>query len=308
MKLRFNVGNKRQPDPFVFEDNGRFYLYVTADDGVEAYSASGLFEEWQYEGVICSVDGWKKYWAPCIIKHEGRYYLYFSCQKEGCFEWLHVAVGDSPLGPYEEKKCLFDRFTIDAHVVETAAGLFLFYAEDNRDGERIGTRVFVDCLIDPFTPAGIRREIILPTFEEEIFQKNRYGDGKDWYCIEGPFWFREGDWQYVMYSAGCYENDSYHVGYAAAKSDEEDLTLVEFEKFTENGNFAPVLIKNEIEEGTGHHSLIKHKDQYYIIYHGRDAEPILHEEYVEGRTARIAGLRVGDGKITVERKCFPDAK
>ena len=301
MKLRFNVTNKTQPDPFVFEDNGRFYLYVTADDGVEAYSADGLFEEWQYEGVIWSVDGWKKYWAPCIIKYEGRYYLYFSCQREGCFEWLHVAAGDGPLGPFEEKKCLFDRFTIDAHVVETSEGLFLFYAEDNRDCERIGTRVFVDRLIDPFIPAGIRKEIILPTFEREIFQRNRYGDGKDWYCIEGPFWFREGDWQYVMYSAGCYENDSYHVGYAVSGSGEEDLTKVAFEKFTENGEFAPTLIKNEIEEGTGHHSLIKHENRYYMIYHGRDIDTDSTDGVRKGRTARIAVLDVKDGRITVER-------
>lgn len=301
MKLRFNVTNKTQPDPFVFEDNGRYYLYVTADNGVEAYSAAGLFDEWQYEGVICSADGWKEYWAPCIIKYEGRYYLYFSCQKEGCFEWLHVAAGEGPLGPFEEKKCLFDRFTIDAHVVETSEGLFLFYAEDNRDCERIGTRVFVDRLIDPFTPAGIRKEIILPTFEQEIFQRNRYGDGKDWYCIEGPFWFREGDWQYVMYSAGCYENDSYHVGYAVSESGEEDLTKVAFEKFTENGEFTPTLIKNEIEEGTGHHSLIKHENRYYMIYHGRDIDSDSTDGVRKGRTARIAVLDVKDGRITVER-------
>lgn len=301
MKLKFNVRGKNQPDPFIFEDNGRFYLYVTAGGGVEAYSADGLFDEWQYEGVVCSVEGWKNYWAPCIIKHAGKYYLYFSCEKEGCFEWLHVAAGDGPLGPFEEKTCLFDRFTIDAHVVETSDGLFLFYAEDNRDGERIGTRVFVDRLLDPFTLAGIRKEIILPTFEEEIFKRNRFGDGKDWYCIEGPFWFREGEWQYVMYSAGCFENDSYHIGYAAAKSNEQDLTAVEFEKFSEDGRFAPVLIKNEIEEGTGHHSLIKYEGQYYIIYHGRDIKPATESGYVEARTARICRLRVEDGRLIADR-------
>ena len=34
MKLKFNVSGKTQPDPFIFEDNGKFYIYVTANNGV----------------------------------------------------------------------------------------------------------------------------------------------------------------------------------------------------------------------------------------------------------------------------------
>ena len=277
-------------------------MYVTAGDGVEAYSADDLFGEYRFEGMICSVEGWKGYWAPCIIKHQGRYYLYFSCAKEGCFEYLHGAVGDSPLGPFEEQHRLFDRFTIDAHVVETEAGIFLFYAEDNTDCDRIGTRVFVDRLITPFEPAGVRKEIIVPTFDEEIFQKNRYGDGRNWHTIEGPFWFREGEWQYVMYSGGCFENDTYHIGYAAAKTDEADLTRVDYEKYTDKGRFAPVLIKNDVEEGTGHHSVIRYKGEYYAIYHGRDIKTDENSGYVEERTARVCRLQVKDGIIRAERR------
>lgn len=301
MKLNFEVKGKSQPDPFIFEDGGRYYLYVTASEGVEAYSADDIFGAWRYEGIICSRKGWTGYWAPCIIKYAEKYYLYFSCEKEGCFQWLHAAQGDGPLGPFAEPQCLLSRFSIDAHAVETKAGLYLFYAEDNLEGQRIGTRVFVDRLIDPFTLAGKRKEIILPTFEEESFMRNRFGDGKDWYCIEGPFWFREGQWQYVMYSAGCYENDSYHIGYAAVQSDCEDLLQVEFEKITDGGKFNPVLIRDNQEEGTGHHSLIKHKGQYYIIYHGRDIGVLRDDQYIEARTARICKLVIDEGKLTAER-------
>ena len=34
MKLQFDVKNRTQPDPYVFEDGGRFYMFVTALDGV----------------------------------------------------------------------------------------------------------------------------------------------------------------------------------------------------------------------------------------------------------------------------------
>ena len=301
MKLKFNVSNRTQPDPFIFEDNGKLYLYVTAEDGVEAYCADDLFGEWTFCGIVCSVEGSKDYWAPSIIKYRGVYYLYYSLRNERMGEWMHVSRADSPLGPFTDHKCLYERFSIDSHVVETTEGLFLFYAEDNTDPVRFGTRVFVDKLLDPYTPANICKEIICPSFDEEIFARNRYGDGRDWHTIEGAFWFREDGWQYVMYSGGCYENNTYHIGYAAAKSDCEDLTKVEFVKHTNDGKFDPVLIKNEIEEGTGHHSVIHYKGQWYAVYHGRDIKAEADSEYVERRTARICKLIVKDGIITAER-------
>ena len=214
---------------------------------------------------------------------------------------MHAAVSDSPLGPFKNEKCFYKRFSIDSHVVETEEGLFLWYAEDNTDCDRIGTRVFVDKLLDPLTPAGQPREVIVPTMDEEIFMRNRFGDGKDWHTIEGAFWFREGDWQYLMYSGGCYQNDSYHIGYASARSNENDLTKVEFVKHTSNGTFDPVMIKNDFEEGTGHHSVIKYKGQYYAIYHGRDLINGAVDELEEARTARVCKLNVSDGIITATR-------
>lgn len=301
MKLKFNITGKAQPDPFIFADNGKFYLYVTAANGVEAYSTDDVFGTWTYEGIVCTVEGWTQYWAPCIAKVDGKYYLYFSCQNKECFQFLHVASAQSPLGPFTDAKCLFDRFTIDAHVVETKAGLFLWYAEDNTETDRVGTRIFVDKLLDPETPAGLRREVIVPSFDEEIFKRNRFGDGKDWHTLEGPFWFREGEWQYVMFSGACFENETYHIGYAAAKSDEEDLTKVDFVKYTDGGKWAPTMIKNEIEEGVGHHSVIKLDGQYYAIYHGRDVVRDGTDKAAERRNARICKLTVHDGIIKAER-------
>jgi len=299
MKLQFDVV-RSQPDPFIFEDSGRYYLYVTAYHGVEAYSADSPFGRWKFEGVVFSLEGFKNYWAPCIIKVGEWYQLYVSCEGEGVFEFLHTARAKTPLGPFGEAKRLFERFSIDAHVVETDAGLFLWYAEDNTDTDRIGTRIYVDKLLDPYTPAYQPREVIVPTFDEEIFMRNRYGDGKDWHTIEGAFWFREGDWQYVMYSGACFQNDTYHIGYSAARTDEEDLTKIDFIKHTDGGKFVPLMTKNAWEEGVGHHSVIKIDGQYYAVYHGRDVDG---RDGLSGdrRTARICRLNVRDGIITAER-------
>ncbi len=51
-KLQFDVPGRSQPDPFIFEDQGKLYLYVTAEAGVEAYSADDLFGLWHYEGIV----------------------------------------------------------------------------------------------------------------------------------------------------------------------------------------------------------------------------------------------------------------
>ena len=299
MKLKFNVEGKCQADPFIFEDDGKFYLYVTARNGVEAYSSDDIFGEWKYEGIIGSVgEGYHHYWAPSIMKYEGKYYVYVSCIKDDRFEYMHVLSGDSPLGPFANPKCLYDYFSIDSHVVNTEAGLFLWFARDEDDHkERVGTRVCIDRLLDPYTPENKVKDVVLATFDEEI-NTVIYRKDRPWHTIEGPFWFKEGDWQYVMYSGASFENDMYHIGYASAKTDETDLKKIDFIK---HDKFSPVLIKNEYEEGTGHHSVIKYKGQYYAIYHARDYAKKTSDGYVEARTARVCKLHVKDGVITAER-------
>ncbi|MBE6567138.1 MAG: hypothetical protein E7657_00590 [Ruminococcaceae bacterium] len=304
MKLIFDRTEKYQPDPFIFEDEGKFYIYVTNNgepNGVEAYSADSLLGPYRYEGAVTAFKDATDYWAPAVIKIDGVYYMYVSCVKGDKFEHMHVAKAESPLGPFTDEKMLYDRFSIDAHMVKTEAGLFLFYAENNTDcaNGRIGTRVFVDRFLDPYTPANEPRELITPDFDEEIFTPS-YREDNPWHTVEGPFYFREGEYQYLMYSGGCFQDETYHVGYAVAKSDEEDLTKVNFVKHTNGDRFAPVLIKNEYEEGTGHHSVIKHEGKYYAIYHARD---YMYREngLIEARDARICRLHVADGIITAER-------
>lgn len=301
MKLKFDICNKKQPDPFIFEDNGRFYMYVTAYSGVEAYSSNDIFGTWHFEGVVASIKDGHNYWAPSIINLGGKYYMYFSCIIGDDFEFMHVMSADDPLGPFDSPKRLYDYFSIDSHIVKTDDGLFLWFARDEDDGSyRVGTRICIDRLLDPYTPEYKVKDVIMPTMDQEI-NTRKYTDDSHWHTVEGPFWFREGDWQYVMYSGASFENDMYHVGYAAAKTDETDLTKIDFVKHTENGDFSPVLIKNVFEEGTGHHSVIKHKGEYYAVYHARDYRDTADDGYIEYRTARICKLHVNDGVITAER-------
>lgn len=300
MKLRFDTPDQTQPDPFIFEDGGTFYLYVTATEGVEAYESDSLEGVWHFRGVVTAFADGREFWAPSVIRLGDKYYMYVSCESAYGKQLMHVASAEAPLGPFANEVCLYDHFSIDSHMVKTEAGLFLWYAKNNVDCDLVGTRVFVDRFLDPYTPERRPKEVLLPSFREELYTTEQPPKG-DWYTIEGPFWFQAGEWQYLMYSGGCYQNDSYHIGYAVAKTTEQDLTKVDFVKVTNGGRFAPVIIKNEFEEGTGHHSVIFYRGSYYAIYHGRDIAATTESGYTERRTARICRLDVSDGTIVARQ-------
>lgn len=302
MKLDSNV-ILPQPDPFVCPVEGGWAMYATGKDGIGAYFCDTPFGKWEYRGIVLKMEGYHEYWAPCMYYEDGWYYLYFSCMPIGAQvqeEHLRVAKAPTPFGPFGDVKCLYDYFSIDAHVVKTDAGFYLWYAKDNTDCERVGTRIVVDKMLDPVTPAGSPLEKVIPSFDEEIYKRDRYKAGQHWHTIEGPFWLQVGDWQYVMYSGACFENDTYHIGYASAKTTEPDLTKVTYQKHTDHGKFVPLMTKNDAEEGVGHHSVIFYDGQYYAIYHARDYSPAP-QLTVEQRTARICKLHFNDGIITAER-------
>lgn len=142
--------------------------------------------EWVYKGIVTQFINGKDFWAPSVIKIDETYYMYISCERNGNFQYLHVASSDSPLGPFKNEKCLYNHFSIDSH-----------------------------------------------------------------------------------------------IGYAVANTNEQDLKKVNFKKITKNGGFSPHIIKNDFEEGTGHHSVIKCGNEYYAIYHGRDIQKDNSAEYVK---------------------------
>ena len=301
MKLNFGKDWMRaQPDPFMCPVESGWAMYVTGREGVGAYFAETPFGPWEYRGVIYSRENMSEYWAPCMYYEDGCYYLYVSYRPLGgpdAEENLYVAKAKTPFGPFGEEKRLFDCFSIDPHVVKTDAGLFLWYCLDRTDCERAGTRIFVQKMRDPMTVEGAPYEKIMPTFDEEMFMRDRFVPGQHWHTIEGAFWLQVGAWQYVMYSGACYQNDIYHIGYAAAETLEGDLTKVTYEKHTDNGKFVPFMTKNAVEEGVGHHSVILYDGQYYAVYHARDYDSQLTGDQ---RTARICRLHFADGVITAE--------
>ena len=297
-----------QADPFILKSGGRYYIYTTGHDGIYAYHSDNLFNGWMYAGKVFTIPDLKAFWAPSVIELEGKFYMYNSVEiyndtpdKGGHRGAMFVSEADNPLGPFTNPTQLLHPFSIDSHVVQNESGLYIFYSSNRFEGERIGTCIYVDRLINPRKAQGKPVLVLEPTLDEDIYRRDRYKKGQHWHTLEGAFYFKEGDWQYVMYSGNCFEQPTYYVGYARAKTDELDLTKIKFEKYPDDNTYHPVLSANDFEEGTGHHSMIKEDGQWYAVYHARDYEDGLNANAFDSRNARICKLNVNDGIITAER-------
>lgn len=98
-------------DPFVLNDNGKFYMYGTrARDfgcgvqGFDVYVSDDL-ENWS-EPIVC-FDSVKNgcnrcvNWAPEVHKYNGSYYMLATFTKENDLRGTYALKADSPFGPFE---------------------------------------------------------------------------------------------------------------------------------------------------------------------------------------------------------------
>lgn len=268
------------PDPYVLKWNGQYYAYATAGEGV-AVMASKDMTAWTHRGYAYREAGRHGYWAPAVIYDNGLFYLYVSNMPNGeddaHLQFMRVAVSESPAGPFEHRKTLFDTFSIDAHVVrDTDGGLVLFYSTNETygiDAHRAGTVIVADRLLDPLTLEGKPKLIVRPTLYEEVFAANRFGDGRDWHTIEGAFHLKRGGKHYVMYSGNAFTSPYYYVGYSTADhSADKSLTELQWTKYPDEDTYEPLLRQNEKVEGVGHNSVAKAPNNIddWIVYHGRE--------------------------------------
>ena len=288
-----------QPDPYVIKEGDTFYLYSTGSRGVHCYRSNRLFGGWEYIGIVLSEEGQKEFWAPSVIRHGGKFYMYYSSMSEREIdvhkENIKVAVCDTPCGKFTFVKDLLSPFSIDAHVVENSEGMYIFYSVNDYESEKAGTYIVVDKMQDPFTVQGEPKAVVRPTIEEEIYEKNRFLPGQDWYTLEGAFYFRKGDVHYCIYSANSYLKSTYHLGYAYAESESDELNKIDFEKASVD-SYRPLLCANGEEISTGHCCMIEDSGKMYLVYHGRDADSDLS---LDDRSARICELTIKNKKLLI---------
>lgn len=303
----FSDGKRHtNPDPYILRWCGNYYCYATDESGVKV-SISENLTDWSYEGYAIKEDTYRNYWAPSVIYINGTFYMYYSnvpAESSDCHEeCLKLAISDRPEGPFVWKKTFFEKFSIDSHPVMWNGKQYMFYSVNDWIGtdEKIaGTCILVDEMVSPEQFAKTPRKVILPTLKQEIYEENRFGDGRDWYTIEGAAPIVRGQRFWLLYSANAYVNEDYFVGTTVADS-KDRLMDMNWKKYPSDDIWYPLLKKNEMVEGTGHNTVEKAPNMLddWIIYHGRKAEEILDPD-IEQREIYIEPLYFSGDKVV----CF----
>lgn len=307
------------PDPYVMEYNGEYYCFSTGYTGVSVIHSTDLIS-WDYLGYAIQTKDERNFWAPSVIYDNGLFYMYYSSTPEDSTdphdERMKVAVAKSPAGPYFYKKTLFDTFSIDAHVVRGEDGEFyLFYSTNEYvgiDRVRPGTVILVDRLVDMFTPEGKPQIVVEPTLDEEIFEENRFGDGRDWHTIEGALYLKRRGTHYCMFSGNAFTRPTYFIGYSIGSSRDDSISLTQMDwmKYPNEYTYDPLLKKNNFVEGVGHNSVAKAPNGIddWVIYHGRRIKQTEEEQndYQEKRHMRLDPIIWMDDRMFVPGPSFED--
>lgn len=295
-----------RPDPFILKFQGRYYCYSSHIEGVRV-SVSRDLVQWQSLGFALQEESRYEFWAPAVIYAEGTFYMYYSSAPSNSLdphdERLRLATSATPQGPFHYQKTLFNKFSIDAEVVKDQdSHYYLFYSTNDITGtepDNTGTSILMDRLVDFDEVAGEPRPVVIPTIEEEIFKENRFGDGRDWYTVEGASYLEHHDKAYLLYSANAYVKEDYYISYALAPKNDSFQEL-EWEKYPNDYTYYPLIKRSSQVEGTGHNTVVKAPNNVddWIVYHGRDAsEPL--QAGKEQRTMRMDPLFYdGDALMT----------
>ena len=237
-------------DPHVAALAGKFYLYPTTDGSTgwrsisfHAWSSPDLVN-WTDEGVILDLPQdltWADIhaWAPAIATKDGKYYYYYSADKN-----IGVAVADRPEGPFTDPLgrplVPSDMFrgmqAIDPMTfVDDDGAAYLFWGQGRCKAVRLN-----DDMIS-FDPDQVR-DITPPGYNE------------------GPFLHKRAGKYYLSWSEYDTRDPRYSVAYGVS-----DSPLGPFTKAPGN----PILSQAGAVRGAGHHSImqIPGRDEWVIAYH-----------------------------------------
>jgi beta-xylosidase len=267
-------------DPFVLEHGGRYYAYGTGAESASAPIFEILRSEdlvtWESVGhALAPVDGSVAgdHWAPEVAEHDGRFFMYFSVGVQDRGHQIRVATADLPEGPFSIVDGVLtpdEPFAIDPHPFRDDDGQwYLYYASDRLDGDRVGTSITVDRLLDMTRLAGEPVSVLRASADWQLYEARRqmYGAVHDWHTLEGPFVIKRQGRYWCLYSGGAWTNATYGVSYAVA-----DTPLGPFHEPQPDG---PALLRTRPGEliGPGHNSVVRGPDGTdYLVYHAWDVE------------------------------------
>lgn len=271
-------------DPVIVEHEGQYYIYATKDpwggDDLAVFVTRD-FVSWEEESInwptkaACTSPTSRDamVWAPDVIKgKDGRFYMYVSVSNE-----IWAGESDHPLGPWNnmlpDNRPLVNAdaygeavHNIDANCFIDDDGRIYLYWGSGWNWVN-GRCMAVELAGDMHTFVNEPRDITPPNF------------------FEGAFMIKRNGQYYLMYSDGMAINDTYHIRYSTSDTP--------YGPWTE-GPHSPLALTSPEDSvfGPGHHSVFRHKNQDYILYHQlapQDEEYVLRQLYIDSLNYDDAG-------------------
>lgn len=255
----------RVRDPFIFVEDGRYYLVGTMQERLTLWESKDLVE---FENVGCMVDlsaleDYRDFWAPELHKYQGKYYLIVSLYRDDLGRGSMIFVSDTlkgvfvPLtGAYITPKnwgCL------DATLFVFEDKPYLCFSNEwttpiTNDGD--GALFMAELSVDLKEIVGKPTKIVSGKycgFAVEIEDNHRRG-----YVAEGPYLYREGQTIVLLWSTFT------DTGYSIVKSVSKDGIMGTYA-------FEKILYKQD-----GGHCMrfVNTNDEACILFHQPNYSPM----------------------------------
>lgn len=281
-------------DPFVMRSGDLYYMYTAGRTfGTFDVRVSCDLIRWSEPKLIYSAEGdtWSKdcYWAPECHCINGMYYLFFSANRADSTEEESFAItcvrSKTPDGIFEDylKRPLFitPYPAIDGNILCEDGHIYLYFSRccykhsvnGIEESWIYATEISQDMTRILFEP----RLLLKP--EQEWEGRSVPTTGRRW--NEGSFIKKVDGLYYMIYSANCYLEKHYAMGYAVGRA-----PLGPFVKAEDN----PITRCTDEITGTGHGCLVDTPEGIVAVYHGRTAES--EKEFTGGETRVPFAARV----------------
>jgi xylan 1,4-beta-xylosidase len=234
------------PDPSILKDGDDYYATFSSFDaypGLVIWHSRDLVN-WEVVGPTLFKNV-GSVWAPDLVKHDGRYYIYFP--GIGPYRSNYVIWSDSIRGPWSEPIDLKIRRIDPGHAVGPDGQRYLFLSAG---------------YVVPLSPDGLS----VAGLEKKVYDGWPYP--KDWivegFAQEGPKLLKRGDYYYMVLAEGGTAGPPTGHMIVSARSKSIDGPW-------EHSPFNPIIRTRSASErwwSKGHGTLVQAPDQsWVIVYH-----------------------------------------
>lgn len=236
------------PDPSILVDGDDYYVVHSSFEyypGLLIWHSTDLLN---WEPVTNALDTYVgSVWAPDLVKHEDKYYIYFPANNKN-----YVVKADNIEGPWSDPVELDITMIDPGHVVDDEGNRFLFFSS--------GSYV-------PLSPDGLS----LAGDVKHVY--DGWEIPREWsiecFCMEGPKLFKRGDYFYLTVAEGGTAGPATGHMVISARSTSLDGPW-------ENSPHNPILRAESPEEkwwSVGHGTIFDDADgKWWMIFHGYEKE------------------------------------